>query len=458
MVALHQPANGNTEMVLDWHTLLTRERLGKSAHSSDELGRSPFHKDHDRIIFSGAFRRLGRKTQVHPVSSNDHIHTRLTHSLEVSCVGRSLGMRVGEVLRDDLPEWCSPADLGMIVQSACLAHDIGNPPFGHSGEDAIRCWFQQAAGRGWLDDMTDAQRADFLNFEGNAQGFRVLTQLEYHQFDGGTRLTYATLGTYLKYPWTSRHAEALGYKKHKFGCYQNELPLLEQIAHKLSLPKAADQRWGRHPLVYLMEAADDICYGLIDLEDGLEMELLEYAEVEELLLALVGDDIPETYRQLGPGDSRRRKLAILRGKAIEHLTNAAAAAFVEQQNNLLRGELPGDLVEHMHGPAKACVVQAKAMARQKIFQDKRKTLHEIGAYTTLEILLNAFCGAALEQHRGGTPSFKNQRILDLLGRSAPSPELPLYQSFLRMIDFIAGMTDSYATEMAGEMTGRSSPV
>ena len=342
MVALHQPANGNMEMVLDWHTLLTRERLGKSAHSSDELGRSPFHKDHDRIIFSGAFRRLGRKTQVHPVSSNDHIHTRLTHSLEVSCVGRSLGMRVGEVLRDDLPEWCSPADLGMIVQSACLAHDIGNPPFGHSGEDAIRCWFQQAAGRGWLDDMTDAQRADFLNFEGNAQGFRVLTQLEYHQFDGGTRLTYATLGTYLKYPWTSRHAEALGYKKHKFGCYQNELPLLEQIAHKLNLPKVADQRWGRHPLVYLMEAADDICYGLIDLEDGLEMELLEYAEVEELLLALVGDDIPETYRQLGPGDSRRRKLAILRGKAIEHLTNAAAAAFVEQQNNLLRGELPGD--------------------------------------------------------------------------------------------------------------------
>jgi len=391
---------------------------------------------------------------VHPVSSNDHIHTRLTHSLEVSCVGRSLGMRVGEVLRENLPEWCSPADLGMIVQSACLAHDIGNPPFGHSGEDAIRCWFQQAAGRGWLDDMSDAQRADFLNFEGNAQGFRVLTQLEYHQFDGGTRLTYATLGTYLKYPWTSRHAEALGYKKHKFGCYQNELSLLEQIAHKLNLPKVADQRWGRHPLVYLMEAADDICYGLIDLE----MELLEYAEVEELLLALVGDDIPETYRQLGPGDSRRRKLAILRGKAIEHLTNAAAAAFVEQQNNLLRGELPGDLVEHMHGPAKACVVQAKAMARQKIFQDKRKTLHEIGAYTTLEILLNAFCGAALEQHRGGTPSFKNQRILDLLGRSAPSPELPLYQSFQRMIDFIAGMTDSYATEMAGEMTGRSSPV
>ena len=151
---------------MDWQTLLTRERLGKPSPSADELGRSPFHKDHDRIIFSGAFRRLGRKTQVHPVSSNDHIHTRLTHSLEVSCVGRSLGMRVGEMLRSELPAWCEPSDLGMVVQSSCLAHDIGNPPFGHSGEDAIRHWFQQAAGRGWLDAMSDAERGDFLSFEG----------------------------------------------------------------------------------------------------------------------------------------------------------------------------------------------------------------------------------------------------------------------------------------------------
>jgi dGTPase len=206
-----------------------------------------------------------------------------------------------------------------------------------------------------------------------------------------------------------------------------------------------------------MEAADDICYGLIDLEDGLEMELLEYAEVEALLLGLVGDDLPETYRQLGPRDSRRRKLAILRGKAIEHLTNAAARAFVDQQDALLAGSLQGDLVEHMHGPAKRCVLEAKAIAREKIFQDKRKTLHEIGAYTTLEVLLNAFCGAALEQHGGRTPSFKHRRILDLLGNNAPDPGWPLYKSFIRMIDFIAGMTDSYATEMAREMTGRSSP-
>src|SRR5690606_33155697 len=191
-------------------------------------------------------------------------------------------------------------------------------------------------------------RQDFLNFEGNAQGFRVLTQLEYHQFDGGMRLTYATLGAFSKYPWSSKHANAQGYKKHKFGSYQSELPLLEQIANKLGIPKIDDEHWARHPLVYLVEAADDICYGLIDLEDGIEMELLEYREVEALLLDLVGDDLPETYRQLGPNDSRRRKLAILRGKAIEHLTNAAAQAFVEQQTALMSGTLPGDLVEHMH--------------------------------------------------------------------------------------------------------------
>jgi len=270
------------------------------------------------------------------------------------------------------------------------------------------------------------------------------------------RLTYATLGTYLKYPWSARHADALGYKKHKFGCYQSELPLLEQIAGRLGLPQLDEQRWARHPLVYLMEAADDICYALIDLEDGLEMELLDYAEVEALLLNLVGDDLPDTYRQLGPNDSRRRKLAILRGKAIEHLTNAAARAFVEQQAALLEGRLSGDLVEHMHGPAKQCVLQAKDVARKKIFQDKRKTLHEIGAYTTLDILLNAFCGAALEQHGGRSPSFKSRRVLDLLGNNAPSPEGSLHAAFLRMIDFIAGMTDSYASEMAREMTGRAS--
>lgn len=440
---------------MDWHSLLTRERLGKLTHSAEEIARSPFHKDHDRVIFSGAFRRLGRKTQVHPVSSNDLIHTRLTHSLEVSCVGRSLGMLVAEMLREQMPSWSEPSDLGMIVQSACLAHDIGNPPFGHSGEDAVRHWFRDALERGWLDSMSSAEQADFLNFEGNAQGFRVLTQLEYHQFDGGMRLTYATMGAFLKYPWTAQQISQTGNKAQKFGCYQSELAILENIAEKLGLPQLGPQRWARHPLVYLVEAADDICYGLIDLEDGIEMNLLDYSEVEELLLNLVGDDLPETYRQLGINDSRRRKLAILRGKAIEHLTQAAAHTFVQNQAQLLKGQLQGDLVEHMQDPAKSCILNAKQLARERIFQDKRKTLHEIGAYTTLETLLEAFCGAVVEFHSGRELSFKNRRIFDLLGNSAPQAHWSLYQSFLRIIDYIGGMTDNYASHMAKEMTGGS---
>ena len=439
---------------MEWQRLLTRERFGRQSHNTEELARSPFHKDHDRVIFSGAFRRLGRKTQVHPVSSNDLIHTRLTHSLEVSCVGRSLGMLVAQMLRGQMPQWSEPSDLGMIVQSACLAHDIGNPPFGHSGEDAIRHWFTQARERGWLDGMSEAQQADFLNFEGNAQGFRVLTQLEYHQFDGGMRLTYATMGAFLKYPWTSAHISSSGAKAHKFGCYQSELPLLQNIAERLGLPQLDNERWARHPLVYLVEAADDSCYGLLDLEDGIEMGLLEYVEVERLLLDLVGDDLPATFVQLGQNESRR-KLAVLRGKAIEHLTQATAAAFVQHQQQLLAGTLPGDLVQHMRDPAKSCILAAKQLARERIFQDKRKTLHEIGAYSTLETLLNACCGAVVQFHSGQRLSFKNHRIFDLLGNSAPHPGQDIYQSFLRVIDYIGGMTDSYAAQTANSITGAS---
>src|SRR5699024_8135368 len=202
---------------MNWRRLLDPTRLHDTRDAPpEEPGRSPFHKDHDRIVFSGSFRRLGRKTQVHPLTENDHIHTRLTRSLEVGCVGRSLGMSVGEALRDRLPNGISPADLGVIVQAACLAHDIGNPPFGHAGEYAIRDWFKRAKvdGSGLLDGLSERERADLLTYEGNAQGFRVVTQIEYNQFRGGMRLTAATLGTLLKYPWTVEYGDSAG----KFGC------------------------------------------------------------------------------------------------------------------------------------------------------------------------------------------------------------------------------------------------
>ncbi|MWJ29439.1 deoxyguanosinetriphosphate triphosphohydrolase [Halomonas sp. ZH2S] len=434
-----------------WERLLSPQRLHDSRpEGSQEIGRSPFHKDHDRIVFSGSFRRLGRKTQVHPLTENDHIHTRLTHSLEVGCVGRSLGMIVGELLRDHLPAWITPADMGVIVQTACLGHDIGNPPFGHAGEYAIRDWFQRAETSGLLKGLSQAEREDLLTYEGNAQGFRVITQIEYNQFNGGMRLSAATLGTLLKYPWTVEHAGQAG----KFGCYQSEKALLDEVATALGLIPQGPQRWCRHPLAWLVEAADDICYALLDLEDGLEMGILRYSEVAEILQQIAGDIPPDYAAMQARGASQRRCIALLRGAAMERAVNEVGAVFVQHENALLNGSLQQDLLELCHPDLGWGVQAAKQLARERIFQNERKAKLEIGAYTTLGILLEAFIGAAFELHHTGHSSFKHQRVLALIGENTPLPSWPLYASYRRMLDFIGGMTDHYAVDLAQEMGGR----
>lgn len=434
---------------MNWTQLLSASRLGSHRSSREEPGRSPFHKDHDRIVFSGSFRRLGRKTQVHPLASNDHIHTRLTHSLEVGCVGRSLGMLAGERLKNHLPTWISPADLGVIVQAACLAHDIGNPPFGHAGEYAIRDWFQQAEGQGLLQGLSSLERQDLLTFEGNAQGFRVVTQIEYQQFSGGMRLTHATLGAMLKYPWTVEHAGTKG----KFSAFQSERELLAQTAQALGLIQHSDGCWARHPLVYLVEAADDICYALLDLEDGLEMDILQYEEVAEILTS-IGQGQPEGFAQL-EGASRRRRIAALRGQAMEKMVDAVTEVFVEQQKALLQGELPADLIDICAPSIADGIRQAKQLARDRIFRNQRKAKLEIGAYTTLGTLLETFCEACNALHqRSGPLSFKHQRVLALIGENMPEENWPLYASYRRALDFIGGMTDNYAVDVAQEMNGQ----
>ncbi|MBR5558446.1 MAG: deoxyguanosinetriphosphate triphosphohydrolase, partial [Acinetobacter sp.] len=260
-----------------WLELLSTIRIG-SKKQITEQARSPFHKDYDRIIFSQSFRQLNRKTQVHPLTQHDGIHTRLTHSLEVSCIGRSLGMLAAEKIKDHLPVWISPADVGAIIQAACLAHDIGNPPFGHAGEYAIREWFDDASHGNFLQALSAEEQADVRQFEGNAQGLRLLTKIDYHPNDGGMRLTYATLGAYLKYPWLSKTIASQGDRpasqRAKFGCYQSEKEVLQQIAEQLGLIQLGEYHYCRHPLTYLLEAADDICYALIDLEDGIVLNML----------------------------------------------------------------------------------------------------------------------------------------------------------------------------------------
>ena len=439
-----------TPQQMDWSRLLTTHRYGHESVQPDEVGRSHFHKDHDRIIFSSAFRRLGRKTQVHPFALNDHIHTRLTHSMEVGSVGRSLGIRVGELIQGDLPAWVTPHDVGLIVQSACLAHDIGNPPFGHAGEYAIRDWFASRAEDKRLEGLSDIERFDLQVFEGNAQGFRVVTRIENHLDDGGLRLTYPTLGTLLKYPWGVERSGERG----KFCSFITELPVLNALGRDLGLLQRADNTWCRHPLTLLLEAADDICYAILDLEDAIELHILTFDDVKQILLLMCGDlDFDDAI--FTTEASARRKISALRGKAMENMVNSVVATFIGHYESVMAGEYQGELLLDGDPLVREGILTAKRVARERVFPDTRKAELEVGAYTTIGTLLDAFCDAVYELHSRGETAvgYRSQKILRLMGIHAPRNEATLYGAYRRMLDFISGMTDNYATYLARQIGG-----
>lgn len=445
---------------MDWQQLLNKQRLGHRT-PKDERGRTAFLRDHDKIIFSGAFRRLARKTQVHPLATNDHVHNRLTHSLEVSCVGRTLGIRVGERLqeRNLLPEAIAVTDLGDIVQSACLAHDIGNPPFGHTGERAIRAWFQHKGGD-YLERLTPAQRPDLALFEGNAEGFRTLTKSEYHQYEDGMRLTYATLAAFLKYPWLSKDSDGSSCPRPgKYSAFVADQAAFTEVCEATGLKQLGELRYARHPLAYLVEAADDFCYAIIDLEDGLEMDLLHWDEVLALLAPAFPDS--EEVRDLVHSDLRvGRKAALLRGKIIERFIEAGVEAFMANHDALLNGALEGDLISHCEPAVRDVVENAKQLAKTKVFEHPRKIELEIGAFEVIGNLLDGLCEAALAYALGESNNYRHERIIDLIGRHSFPPEFSampeqerVYQSLMRAVDFLSGMTDNYATYLAKQFSG-----
>lgn len=445
---------------MNWHQLLNNQRLGQRP-AKEEVGRTAFLRDHDKIIFSGAFRRLARKTQVHPLATNDHVHNRLTHSLEVSCVGRSLAIRVGEQLAREgfLPSDSSITDLGDIVQSACLGHDIGNPPFGHTGENAIRAWFHNR-GQKYLQHLTPAQRTDLTVFEGNAQGFRVLTNSEYHVYEDGMRLTYATLGAFLKYPWLSAYSLKKSCPRpEKYSAFVNEAAVLDEVCKANGMHVVEPGRYARHPLAYLVEAADDFCYAIIDLEDGLEMGLLDWGAVKEVLDPVL-IDTDETQRIIQADLSVGRKAALLRGKIIGRFVSAGVEAFLQHHDTLLAGQLKGDLISHCSADVKQVVEGAKVMAKTQVFEDPRKIELEIGAFEVIGTLLDGLVEAAVLFALEEQGHFKHQRIIDLIGRKSFPPylfNLPkeerFYLAIMRAIDFLAGMTDDYATYLAKQFSG-----
>jgi len=439
-------------MPMEWEKLLTVRRYGHEYLETGEIGRSHFHKDHDRIIFSSAFRRLGRKTQVHPLALNDHIHTRLTHSIEVGSVGRSLGIRVGELIADRLPRWVTSQDIGGIVQAACMAHDIGNPPFGHAGEYAIRDWFRREDNQYLLDTLSDAEKLDLQTFEGNAQGFRVVTRIENNLYDGGLRLTYPTLGTLIKYPWTVKDAT----RKGKFSVFMTELGLMESLADELGLIPDGDRRWCRHPLTYLMEAADDICYAMLDLEDAIELGILSFAEVKPIFLKLCGD-LQFEDEIFTTQASARRKISALRGKAMENAINSAVEVFLARYEEIMAGTYQGELLLDGDRMVREGLLEAKHTARSRVFPDNRKAELEVGAYTCLGTLLEAFCSAVYQLHHKGPDQldYRSEKIVTLMGIHCPEPDWPLYLAYMRTLDFISGMTDNYATYLAGQIGGRN---
>lgn len=453
-------------MRMNWDQLLCADRLGNRVAKNEE-GRSPFHSDHDKIIFSGAFRRLARKTQVHPMATNDHVHNRMTHSLEVACVGRTLGIRVGQALKDkgDLPPHIWPTDIGDIVQATCLAHDIGNPPFGHTGEDALRNWFQKE-GAEFLQELTPVERDDIRIFEGNAQGLRVLTTSEYHQFHEGMRLTYATLASSIKYPWTSSPT-ILGQrpKTNKYGVFQTELEYFHEIAQRTGLISRGADWYCRHPLVYLMEAADDFCYGIIDLEDGLEMGILNWNEIYDLLYPVIADspqlaDVERLLKKVNDG----RKPALLRGKVIDAFINAGTQAFIKNQEKFLRGEVEGDLISLCDSRVRTAVEEAKNLAKRKIFNHSRRVELEIGAYAVIGTLLSTVCSAVYASLGDRTKmTYKDERVMALIGENNFHPLVATqqgdykYLALMAVIDYISGMTDNYATNLAKQFNGMGQP-
>jgi dGTPase len=435
-----------------WLELLSTVRIG-SKKQSTELARSPFHKDYDRIIFSQSFRQLNRKTQVHPLTQHDGIHTRLTHSLEVSCIGRSLGMLAAEKIKDNLPAWISPADVGAIIQAACLAHDIGNPPFGHAGEYAIREWFDDASHTDFLNNLSPEQEADVRQFEGNAQGLRLLTKIDYHPNDGGMRLTYATLGAYLKYPWLSQTIDPTGNtpasRRPKFGCYQSEKEVLQEIAEHLGLIQLGDYHYCRHPLTYLLEAADDICYALIDLEDGISLNMLSYAEVEPVFLNLLGDyGIPEEINM--PYTTWQQKIAALRGRVMKRLVEEVTTAFARHQQEILMGQLQGSLLGYCSADIEMGINRAKELARDKIFEHPQKAGLEIIAHQSLQTILDAFIPLTTP-HK--TLSFKEQRLMAILKRSGAYFANDHYANIMQVLDIVSKFSDHQAYNLAQELHG-----
>jgi len=445
---------------MNWEQLLSLKRFGdthKRIRKEQDETRLGFEVDYDRVIFSTAFRSLQDKTQVIPLSKTDFVHTRLTHSLEVSVVGRSLGRIAGKKILEIHPylgeiHGYKFNDFGAIVAAAALAHDIGNPPFGHSGEKAIGEYFKTGKGQQFKDALSQKEYQDIIDFEGNANGYRLLTETR-KGVDGGLRLSYATLGAFMKYP-----KESLPKKptKHiadkKFGFFQQDVDTFKEVAVELGLePRGHGRDVGfcRHPLTFLVEAADDICYTIIDFEDGINLGLISEDYALEYLIKLVKDSINiKKYNDLIFMEDR---LSYLRALAINTLISDAIAIFIENEEAILKGEFSVSLMEK--SKFKAQIEDIIKLSVQKIYQSQEVIEKEIAGYKIISDILDVYTTALIRKKEGNSSNYDRLMISTL---PEPYREIPdsTYSILLNTCCYVASLSDSAAVHIHNKIMGK----
>jgi len=445
---------------MNWQQLITNKRLGQEhKHIERHDDRTEFKRDYDRLIFSAPFRRLQNKTQVFPLPGSIFVHNRLTHSLEVASVGMSLGNDVAQrIISERRPELQDTQfeQIGQIVSTACLAHDLGNPPFGHSGEKAIQTFFTEGPGKDLQQLVSPAFWDDITHFEGNANAFRLLT----HQFKGrragGFVMTYPTLASIVKYP----HASSAAGKKGKFGFFQSEQEYYLRIAQELGLQRlSADGdplRYARHPLVYLVEAADDICYEIMDLEDAHKLKILSYQETEHLLLDFFEEDVRQKILQRIADEGLEdpnEKVVYMRACVIGKLENECVNAFVNHEQEILDGTFQGSLIDHVNERQREAYRQCATISVQRIYRSRPVLDVELSGYKIMATLMQQMIEAVMHPQR-----YYSQQLIDRVSSQYDIGAPDLETRLMAVIDYIAGMTDVYALDVYQKINGISLPI
>ena len=442
---------------MNWEQLLSLKRFGdtqKRPRITQDETRLGFDVDFDRIIFSSAFRSLQDKTQVIPLSETDFVHTRLTHSLEVSVVGRTLGRRVGKVLLERHPNLQELGytlnDFGAIVAAASVTHDIGNPPFGHSGEKAIGEYFKTGKGSKYKDQLSVKEYQDLIDFEGNANGFKILTESR-EGVPGGLRLSYATLGAFLKYPKESLPKKPTNHiVDKKYGFFQSEKTEFLDVVQELGLlqKSAENSSFYRHPLAYLVEAADDICYTIIDFEDGINLGLIEEEFALEYMIKLVKDTIDsKKYHSL---KHKKDRVSYLRALAIGVLINEAVDIFLANEDAILNGDFEKSLLEKCKYEAQ--INDIIKISVSKIYKSKEVVEKEVAGYRIIADLLAVFV-TALNNNFEGKASNYDTLVLNLLPEEHQMDNTNLYNRIMMICSYVAGMSDGYAIRMHKKLMG-----